>query len=282
MIGSDPELFFHNGKKFVSAIGKIGGSKAEPLRLLSGFALQEDNVAVEFNIPPTKNAEQWLWSHQLMMQEIAYRGEAFGLTPRAISSANFDEEELANPAAQVFGCDPDFNAWELEPNPAPNSPDKSLRSAGGHIHFGMEGGSRLKIQAVRLADLLMGIPLAFLDRESKRRELYGRAGACRIKPYGVEYRTPSNVWLRDDMTTFTVAEIALRLCSKEFVEMNMEYVNKNEGLIQKAINELDEEAFMKLRPKFQSFWPKTILNKIKITKKIEPSDDEAIQVIIEE
>lgn len=281
-IGSDPELFYHDGKKFVSAIGKIGGTKAEPLRILGGFALQEDNVSVEFNIPAVDSVEKWVWAHQLMLEEIAERGAKFGLKPKAVSSAIFDDVELATPAAQVFGCDPDFDAWELSPNPAPFSPKKNLRSAGGHIHIGTDLDNRMRIKMVRLADLLLGIPLAFLDRESERRELYGRAGACRIKPYGVEYRTPSNVWLRDEPTMAAVGEIALMLGDKGFVDKHFSTVEKYEELIKKAINTLDEEAYLKLHNLFAGYWPREVIKRIKISKKLETTDlDGAIKLIIE-
>lgn len=279
MIGSDPELFYHNGKKFVSAIGKVGGSKADPMRLLGGFALQEDNVAVEYNTPPTKNLDRWVWGHQLMMEEITLRAAEYGCKPKVVSSANFDEVELSHPNAQVFGCDPDFDAWELEPNPKPQADDKSLRSAGGHIHLGMEADNMTKIAAVRAADLLLGVPLAFLDRESKRRALYGRAGACRFKPYGVEYRTPSNVWLRDEDLLAAVGEIALHLTDTSYARKIGEIANKNEDLIKTAINDLNEKSFLKLSHHLRGSWPSKILKRIKIEEKME--EDEAITLIIE-
>lgn len=281
-IGSDPELFYHDGKKFVSAIGKIGGTKAEPLRLLGGFALQEDNVSVEFNIPAVDMVDKWVWAHQLMLEEVAERGAKYGLKPKVVSSAIFDDEELANPAAQVFGCDPDFDAWELSPNPAPSSPKKNLRSAGGHIHIGTDADNRTRIQMVRLADLMLGIPLAFLDRESERRELYGRAGACRIKPYGVEYRTPSNVWLRDEDMMAAVGEIAMMIGDRNFLDRHSSLIEKYEDQIKKAINTLDEEAYLKLYPHFAGLWPRGVIKRIKIDKKLSTEDlNGAIKLIIE-
>jgi hypothetical protein len=37
----------------------------------------------------------------------------------------------------------------------------------------------------------------FVDFDDRRRQLYGKAGAYRPKPYGMEYRVLSNVWLKN-------------------------------------------------------------------------------------
>ena len=51
--GCDPEFFLKDKTgKFISAIGLVGGSKEEPKAIGNGCFVQEDNVAVEFNIPP--------------------------------------------------------------------------------------------------------------------------------------------------------------------------------------------------------------------------------------
>lgn len=281
MIGADPELFYHDGKKFISAIGRVGGTKAEPRRLLGGFALQEDNVTVEYNIPAVYSVEQFIWANKLMMEEIDYIGQQQGLKSVIASSATFDEEQLRDPRVKIFGCDPDFDAWELEPNAKPEAGDKSLRSAGGHIHLGMkDANNKQKVLAVRAMDLIIGVPLAFLDRDSKRRELYGRAGACRFKPYGVEYRTPSNYWLKDEKLMNTVGNFAMKMADKtEYLTELGEIASKEEENIKKAINTLDEGAFLKLKKHFSNFWPSGLLKEIKISAK--EDKDELIKLYIE-
>lgn len=284
MIGADPELFLHDGKKFISAIDKIGGTKYEPLRLLGGFALQEDNVAVEYNIPPVDTAEKFVWANELMLNEINERADKLNLKSVIQSSAEFDNVELSDARAQVFGCDPDYDAWELEPNPKPEAANKNLRSAGGHIHFSMNGlNNKEKVGLVRVADWLIGVPLAFLDKESERRVLYGRAGACRFKPYGVEYRTPSNVWLSSNDLMYTVANICINITSdkKRLIEL-IKAANIREEQIKKAINNLDEDAYLKIKDILREYWPTSILKQIKVAKKAVYDDDEAIQLIIEE
>ncbi len=54
-IGADIEVFLINKEgEFFPAIGLIGGSKRRPRPITKeGHMVQEDNVAAEFNIPPS-------------------------------------------------------------------------------------------------------------------------------------------------------------------------------------------------------------------------------------
>lgn len=278
-IGADPELFFKRNAEYISAIGRVGGTKYEPRRLLGGFALQEDNVAVEYNIPACDSADKFAWCNKLMLEEIKLIGEAQELDIAIESSARFSDAELANPLAQVFGCEPDFNAWDLEINPSPNCDDKNLRSAGGHIHVGMPAGTPNmdKANLIMALDAIVGVPLAFMDPESKRRELYGKAGACRFKSYGVEYRTPSNVWLRDEQLTNMVGQIVLTVAN-QFKDI-AHWAKKEETRVRRAIDTLNEDDYLALREYFSNYWPTSILKKhIKVSKKMSGE----INLIIEE
>jgi hypothetical protein len=202
-LGADPELFMADRFGALKAsCGKIGGSKEAPMPmgLGEGFMIQEDNVAVEFNIPPASSAEELRNNMRRALKEIAsgvktmYDYEIVNL-----SAASFPEEELASPAAQVFGCDPDFDAWTMKKNPRPTAVDKNLRSCGGHIHVGLEDPKIVSpIALVRAMDLFLGVPSVIMDKGELRKRLYGKRGAHRVKPYGVEYRTLSNFWIFDD------------------------------------------------------------------------------------
>lgn len=203
MIGSDPELFLKNADgKIISAIGKIGGTKKRPKpvkELGRGFAIQEDNVLVEYNTPPVSRVDQWLIAHQRMLDFLREKVGQLGLGLDISASHSMDEDQMDSPRAWVFGCEPDFDVWKLEMNPKPMAKDKYLRSAGGHIHVGYANPSPSQsIKIVRALDMYVGAWLAEKDPDTRRRELYGRAGACRFKPYGVEYRTPSNFWLSSE------------------------------------------------------------------------------------
>lgn len=202
-LGCDPEIFLADAAgALVSAIGKIGGTKhcPRPLPIGDGYAVQEDNVAIEFNIPPAENKDAFVNSIKAAKQYLSQEIAALGLRFNGLSAASFPYKELAHPLAHVFGCDPDFDAWKGgRENRKPMSSDKTLRSAGGHVHIGHRFDSLDDlIQFIKYMDLCLGVPSVLMDNGELRKQLYGKAGAFRFKPYGGEYRTLSNFWIFDD------------------------------------------------------------------------------------
>jgi hypothetical protein len=192
-LGCDPEFFLTNNNSIVSAIGLIGGTKEKPLQVDEG-ALQEDNVLAEINIIPALTKDQWITRINSVMEKLK---QVTSLDLEVKPSHVFDKEYLKSvgPAAFAFGCDPDMNAYTGEVNPKPN-PYTLLRTAGGHIHI---GSTDIDVRLlVKTLDLYLAVPSVILDDDNQRRTVYGKAGAYRIKPYGVEYRTLSNFWLRSD------------------------------------------------------------------------------------
>lgn len=201
-VGADPELFLvDNEGNFISSIDRIGGSKDFPRPIdEEGCAVQEDNVAVEYNIPPVQTVESFIHYNRKVLQYLAEHVAQQGLSLRIQPSARFSKKELSDPRALQFGCDPDFNAWKGgSQNPRPHSKDRSLRSAGGHIHLGGIDGLDKKL-VIKAMDLFVGVGMLQYDTDKERRQLYGLPGAYRDKPYGVEYRTPSNAWLQSEET----------------------------------------------------------------------------------
>lgn len=202
-IGADPELFLLDANEaYIAACGRIGGTKAEPmpLEIGNGFAVQEDNVALEYNIPPAHSREQLVNHINRAMSHLSDMIGKNGWHFASTSAVSFPRSELLHPAAQEFGCDPDFDAWnEGRANPRPQVKDKTFRTCGGHIHIGGVELNTLDdvISLVKYADLFLGVGSVLLDKDTKRRELYGKRGAYRVKPYGVEYRSLSNFWTFD-------------------------------------------------------------------------------------
>lgn len=199
-VGADPEVFFitKDGKP-QSVEGLLGGSKQEPRKLGSkaGFYIQEDNVAAEFNIPPATNSR--MFSNHINYALKMLKGEAKKLNfdLAFISSLHFPKEQLQTPHAQTLGCEPDINVWLREQNPRP-VPPFSLRTAAGHVHVGWTNPENPEREAIlKMLDLYLGVPSIVATVKNERRDLYGKAGACRIKDYGVEYRVLDNWWLED-------------------------------------------------------------------------------------
>ena len=237
--GTDPEFFLSDGKKLVSAVGKIAGTKEDPIWLECGSGLQYDNVALEFCTP--------IASGQGDM--IASLKETFRLIKTMVplklvcsSSAYFPSEELQTDEAKMFGCSPDYNAWTMKRNKVPKQVDDTFRSCGGHVHVGYADGSPFtfllthegKIATVKAMDIMLGLASLSLDNNQAskdRRMLYGKAGCHRPKEYGIEYRTLSNFWLKSPALVKLIHSLT------------------NDALILVSSGKL-EEALQKLNPSF--------------------------------
>ena len=196
-LGTDPEVFLQdNAGKLVSVIGLINADKWNPLQIPDmpkGFTLQEDNVSLEYGIPPASTPEEFIHHIRAVME----RSKAWvpGLSFSNLSCAIFPEDQMKHPAAHVFGCEPDYCAWTGTVNRKPQPPHEFMRSAGGHIHVETAENPWRVIMGM---DLYLGVPSVLMDKGEDRKQLYGKAGACRIKSYGPEYRTLSNFWIFED------------------------------------------------------------------------------------
>jgi hypothetical protein len=207
--GADPELMLRSpAGTLTSAIPLIAGTKLEPLPVKKG-AIQRDNVMAEFNVAPANSSEEFVENMRTVLGELAQVVAPNHLLVNAY--AQYSEEELDHPEARKFGCEPDFCAWpnregRLFRNVVPGHlAFEPFRSCGGHIHVGHKPATREmlenphgKLEVVKMMDVFLGIPSVLLDRapaSKLRRGLYGKAGAHRPKPYGVEYRTLGNFWV---------------------------------------------------------------------------------------
>lgn len=206
LIGADPEVFVRNPNSgvYVSAHGLIAGDKKNPQRVDFG-AVQVDGMALEFNIDPAENADQFV--HNVRQVYNTLCGMVPGYDVLAEPAITFDQQYFnEQPAeAKVLGCDPDFDAWTGEANSPPVS-DQPMRTASGHVHIGWGSGFDVTDPVhldncrvvCRQLDYVLGVASLSYDPDNRRRSMYGRAGAFRPKPYGVEYRTLSNAWLRSE------------------------------------------------------------------------------------
>ncbi len=254
-LGSDPEVFVFDTirNQIISSIGLVGHGKYNPKDLsIPGYKVQEDNVLLEFNTPPVSSKQAFIDSIATGLNLI--EEEAIGLN-RAIriqASAFLPETELQHPSANIFGCDPDFDAWKEKVNSPPAPPENGLRTAGGHVHVGWKEANPLKEgmreeinkHIVRWMDLLLGVPSILMDMDKDRRKLYGKAGAYRDKPYGVEYRTLSSFWIDNPKKVGWVWDQTMRAI--EEVD-NENLLEEQQGVqILKAINTQDFKTVKEL------------------------------------
>lgn len=203
LIGADPEVFVKKDGVFHSAHGLIEGDKKNPQKVEFG-AVQVDGMALEFNIDPAKDQDQFIHNVQAVMLKLASMVPEYQLVIEPV--AHFEKEILkaCPPEALELGCDPDFNAYTGEPNPRPDG-TRNFRTGAGHIHIGwtqnMDINHPEHVEACRMLakqlDVYLGIPSVILDPNTERRQLYGKAGCYRVKPYGMEYRVLSNFWLKN-------------------------------------------------------------------------------------
>jgi hypothetical protein len=195
-LGSDVELVIHNASNVpVDVTGMLGGSKDEPV-WFDNFNVQEDNVNAEYAINPVQSIEDWVLYHKQAISKVSdLLPEGYGILFDA--STEYDVAQLESTSSKVFGCDPDNSAWSGMPNRSPNIHRAgNMRTCGGHIHVGIDGLDSRDL--IKCMDVFLGLPSLFIDTDTRRRQLYGKAGSYRDKPYGVEYRALSNFWAKDD------------------------------------------------------------------------------------
>lgn len=253
LVGADIEVFVKNAitGTIISAEGLIGGTKKNPLALeRKGCALQEDNVMAEFNVPATNNPVDMYDNIVYTLNTITSRlPEGFDIEIAA--SAVIPEEFLQTEQAMQIGCDPDFNAWIDAANTPPEIESlNGLRSCGGHIHISYDNPNKTTSkEIIKALDLFLTLPSIIMDTDTRRRTIYGKAGAHRLKSYGVELRTLSNFWIKDrESVKFIFNGIAKAI---NFInEGKILSIHDSTFLVQ-AINNQNVEAAKELIDKFK-------------------------------
>jgi hypothetical protein len=200
-IGADPEVFVATEDgTIISAEGLVGGGKFNPTEFDErGFFVLEDNVMLEFNVPPAESEEEFVDNILYAKDWIDMFLQVNGNQAAYHKVTNvFDPKYLKSEQASEFGCLPDFNVYTREKNPQ-MCVHTNIRSCGGHIHIGFDYSDQKEQEDLAKAlDITLSLDAVLLDSDTKRRESYGRAGNIRFKHYGIEYRTPSNFWIANE------------------------------------------------------------------------------------
>lgn len=223
-IGADPELFVTSNEDglVVPICGRLGGTKEEPLIInhivdrrygveqrrrgmdpvekVGNYAIQEDNVMLEFNVPAYKEPAyfQEAITKMIGVLDTDILPEK-GLSLKYEVMHTFKDTDIVKfPQANTVGCLADMDAYVGEGTPrVPFSAAQfgNHRFCGGHLHVQYNKNNVPPYVFAQFMDLVAELPYLRHDRQKMRRMFYGQPGIYRDKPYGIEYRTLSNFWL---------------------------------------------------------------------------------------
>jgi hypothetical protein len=224
----------------------IQGTKQNPFKVPGG-AVQVDGLALEFNITPAATKKEFVGNIKQVYAHLQHMVPGYNLAiePTAVFEKGYFDS-LPDEAKEL-GCEPDFNGWKRSINPRPEV-SEPFRTAGGHIHIGWRGpGTDNDLADIsdpnhfddccaiaQQLDYFLGIWSLLLDKDSKRRVLYGKAGCFRPKEYGVEYRTLSNFWIKnEDVMGWAYDQTVLAMKKAEEGDL---YSKKHGGVAQQIID----------------------------------------------
>lgn len=256
-VGADPEFFLSfKGSPVPAYYTGIEGTKDKPTPLKTGGGVQVDGMALEFNIPPVTNGKDFydiIKETLFEIRKMVDKDLEFVFRPEV----TFREVDFKNTPSKYkeLGCDPDYDAWRrgIEKTPPQGSGDKPFRTAGGHLHYGwMQSTSDFAYRDPRnyydCNYIVQGLEQSnyyLLEYDQinypNRSQLYGSRGSYRPKPYGVEWRTPSNMWLNFPQDTimnminshiFVINQMldkrVIDLNYKSLVEMNTHHASASQ------------------------------------------------------
>jgi len=209
-------------KGIIPCVGIFPGTKAKPhtpKHWAPGYAIQEDNVMLEFNIPATTSSNGLLTTLQNAKNYVTAICAEKKLIPMwEVPEHQFKPIDLTTPQAKLFGCEPDMDAYTggIQRDTVPSF--GRYRTCGGHIHVGGDFNCP-DFVAVLFLELILSLYLGssfVYQAGTQRAKWYGRPGVYRSKPYGIEYRSLNNSWLHNaygmqDMATilFKVGEMLI-------------------------------------------------------------------------
>ena len=209
-VGCDPEVFIQDTRSgdVVPAYGIVPGSKYDPYEE-DGTLISVDGVAAEIGIKPAKYCEEFVHN---VNSAIALLKRI--LAPRykmMISSSQMIKEKYLKEVPEEvlqLGCEPDLDAYTgaVFNVDQVHHRKNSMFYCGGHVHIGwtkeQDTDSPNLIEDCRtlaiVLDYYLGAPMKGISTEIGRSTIYETPGRHRVKPYGMEYRTPSNAWLKEN------------------------------------------------------------------------------------
>ena len=245
-LGADPEIFIKDETEIVSAEGLTqGGSKHNPIPISElGHMIQEDGIMFEYNIPPSKNKEEWIENHKFCLNFLSDLANSNGYSLSTAVSDEINPKYLKSKQARTFGCEPDYNVYLKEANPTPDN-NTNLRCAGGHIAIGYSNIQEVTLETseklVYAFDMFVVLPSLFKDNDTRRRELYGKPGSFRMKDWGVECRALSNFWIQSEELMGWVWDQTIKACEVVFNNIIDELIEEFSNEVNECILNYDLE-----------------------------------------
>ena len=123
----------------------------------------------------------------------------------------------------------------------------------GHIHISYGNNNIVdSLFIAKLFDYFLGLPSLFLDEDTERRQMYGKAGAIRLKEWGFEYRVLSNFWLQSEELTNWVWE-QIQLVFK-FANDNPDFNFEDAKDVVNAINNYDLKLAKSIMENYKEYY----------------------------
>lgn len=203
-LGCDPEFFFVKDNKLVPSTDVILADTPEVIK---------DGFQGELNPRPNTCRESSGYRIANAICLAQRMAEKVGASVTFKQSFTVDDETWEKSPNEIkqFGCNPTKNIYE-EDFERPDGQSVRFRSAGGHLHLELDRKQKKQVKnIIKVLDIVLGNTCVLIDRDpdnATRRKYYGRAGEHRLKPYGLEYRVPSNFWLRNYVLWSMVTGVA--------------------------------------------------------------------------
>lgn len=233
-VGGDIELFISDemSGKVISASELIGGDKDNPQQLGEGVFVHPDNIMLEFGFTQGSTKKEFTSNLGRAISEVMRNFDGKNVEIQgmqkftnllflpALDITESMDELISYEKFFEVGCDPFRTAYNDKGIAFSADDLGDFRYASGHTHIGYANSDIAKNkEIVQNFDFFY---LSFLEKlleESKKRQsTYGTAGALRHKPYGVEYRTPSNLWVNDFAgEMFDIASLSAKLAMEGIV-----------------------------------------------------------------
>ena len=253
-LGSDPEVFIVDKNNNMIPSFKFLKSKEEKATGITSLQnIFWDGFQAEFNIIAGSCLDSRVHSTSLGLSDLLDLAKKYDKDARLSVQTTFDiDQETLNTSAPehvAFGCMPSLNIYGHEGMKA-DGRDVPFRSAGGHIHFGIdqllkeETAKDRKIlvgRIVKSLDAILGVACVSLFEkydDPRRRLMYGLAGEYRLPKHGIEYRTLSNAWLSHPLIMNMVFELGRRALTVGYNDV-LEFWNATEEETIHCINNCD-------------------------------------------